>query len=80
MKGILGIFLMICGIGLGVYVGVWWCFIGGIVQIIEQVKAPELSALAVAFGVVKIFTAGLLGTLSGMFVFLPGLAMLKGDL
>jgi hypothetical protein len=76
----LGLFLMICGIGIGIYVGVWLCFIGGIVQIIEQVKAPYISGIQVGFGVLRIFSAGLCGTLAGIFLFIPGLGILKGDL
>lgn len=77
MKAVLGIFLVICGIGLGGYVGIWLLFIGGIVQIIDQVRAVELSAVVVAFGVLKIFIAGFCGILSSMILVAPGIALIK---
>ncbi len=77
MKSVLGILLIICGIGLGGYVGIWWCFIGGIVQIIEQIRAPDLSAMLVAIGVLKIFAAGFCGMISGVILVIPGVALIK---
>ena len=61
MRAIIGILLFILAICAGLYVGVWLCFIGGIVQIIEEIRAEELSALSVAIGVARIFFAGLAG-------------------
>lgn len=77
MKTATGIFLIICGIALGGYVGVWLFFIGGIVQIIEQIRSVELSAIVVAFGVLKIFLAGFCGILSSMMFVIPGVALIK---
>ena len=77
MKQVLGLLLMVGGVALGVYVGFWVCFIGGIVQIIEQIKAPEIHAMSVAFGVAKIVFATFLGGISAFVAIVPGLALLK---
>ena len=45
-------------IGYAVYLGLWVCFIGGIIDLINQIKADETSAGTVAFGVLKIIGAG----------------------
>lgn len=62
--GVLGILCVIASVILGLYVGVWICFIGGIVDIIEQVQAETVEAMAVAIGIAKIVFAGLAGWLS----------------
>jgi len=74
-KLILGIFLIIAGVFLGLYVGIWVCFIGGIVQIIEQIRAEHLVAMKVAIGLAKIVCAGLLGWLSALIFVVPGLGL-----
>lgn len=53
--------MALCSVGFGVYVGFWCCFIGGIVDIIKEVKQDDVEALVVAFGVVKIMLSTLCG-------------------
>lgn len=65
------------GLILGMYVGLWWALIGGIVQIVQAVKAPDIEAMSIALGVVKILFAGSLGTVSAILLVAPGMAMLK---
>ena len=61
IKIILGILGILLSIGLGIYIGVWYMFIGGIVQVIEQIRAEDLVALEVAIGVAKVVFAGFVG-------------------
>ena len=77
MKAAIGILLMLSGLALGAYVGVWVCFIGGIVGAIEQIQAEHINALQVAINVAKIFGAGLAGALSAICLIVPGRAMLS---
>ena len=74
---VLGLILILAGIAAGLYCGIWWAFIGGIVAVIEQIRAPHLDALAVAIGVARIFFAGFIGWCSAMLLILPGMAMLR---
>ena len=76
MRSAIGLLMIVSGVAFGVWAGVWWAFIGGIVQVIEQVRAPELSAAMVAYGVAKILFAGAIGVFSGMALVLPGIAMI----
>ena len=48
MKKIIGILIAIAGIALGIYVGVWLMFIGGIVQIVNSIN--PLNGLGIALG------------------------------
>lgn len=76
MKAV-GVLLILAGAAFGLYAGVWWAFIGGIVDILNEVRAPELSALNVAIGVAKVVFSGLIGWVSGMLLMVPGVALLK---
>lgn len=76
MEKIIGVLLIIGGIVLGLYVGVWVCFVGGIVQIIEQIRADNLIALQVGIGIAKMVFAGVAGWLSAIMLILPGVALI----
>lgn len=63
----LGVLAIVAGIALGLYVGLWVCLAGGIIQIIEACKQADISATAIAFGVVRIVCAALAGWLTAIF-------------
>lgn len=71
-----GLTMFVGGIALGLYVGVWLLFIGGIVQVIQAATADPVSAMGVAVGLFRIVAASAAGTLSAMFLVIPGWAML----
>ena len=73
MKTLIGLILLIGGVILGLYVGVWVCLIGGIIQVVTVIRAPELDAVLLAYGIARILCSGLAGTLS--FVICSGLGM-----
>ncbi|MGD6992136.1 hypothetical protein [Sutcliffiella horikoshii] len=79
MKGIIGIVGMIFGIALGVYVGLWVCFIGGIVGLVTAVQTilagNDIPGTLIGWSIVKMVFAGLLGYLSAMIVFIPSFKM-----
>jgi len=81
MKNILGIGLIIIGVILGLYVGVWLCFIGGIRDIVDVVniiiKNDFMDGLKLAIGIVKIFFAGAAGYLSAFLCIIPGMALME---
>jgi len=55
---IIGILLFAFGIAAGIYVGFWVMFIGGIMEIIDTIKAPVTQASEIGFGVLRMFFAG----------------------
>jgi hypothetical protein len=75
---VFGILLILAGAAFGLYAGLWWAFIGGIVDILNEVRAPELSSINVAIGVAKVVFSGLIGWASGMLLMVPGVALLRG--
>ena len=86
MRILLGLALIVLAIFLGLYVGVWLMFVGGIVQIINSFPhvtglgvAIPVNALGIAIGIVKIFSASVVGFLSFLFPFAGGLAFLQSS-
>jgi len=79
-KQVIGVLLIIGGFALGLYVGFWVMLIGGIVQIIDQVKATDTSTWLVTLGVIRIIFAAFVGWLCGFIMIIPGTFMvgLKG--
>ena len=79
MKTILGLLLIVGGVLLALYVGIWLCFVGGIIAVIEQIRAEHLDSGAVAWGIARIIFAGVFGWLTGILVVVPGIALLGKD-
>lgn len=72
-----GIVLIILGIGAALYAGLWWAFIGGIIQVVEAVKATPVEAMDLALGIVRIVFAGAIGALTAVIAIFPGWALLQ---
>jgi hypothetical protein len=79
MKVWLGLLLVVLGIALGLYVGVWLCLIGGIVQFVEAVKMTPVDAWGIAFGIARFFLASVCGMVSAMLLVIPGAALIKNS-
>lgn len=74
MKKIIGILVAIAGIILGIYVGVWLMFVGGIIQIVNSINPAN--GLGIALGILRIVFCGIgvfvahLGVVIGTGIFL----------
>jgi len=76
---LLGSLLYIAGGIAAIYVGVWICFIGGIVGIIDAVKG-SVGSMDLAINIAKVVLSGPAGTLASLVFILPGAYCLdKGD-
>ncbi len=64
-KRVLGIVLIVVGVGVGIYVGFWLMFVGGIIGLIQVVQniSAGVDALEVALNIGKILFASFIGTL-----------------
>lgn len=74
---LLGFLLIIAGVFAGLYLGLWWAFIGGIVAFIESFQATPVEAFDVALAFARIWFSALIGW--GVFFALvtPGAKLLK---
>lgn len=77
MKNVLGIIVCISSIFIGLYLGVWLCFIGGIVQIIESFKMNPINTLGLVIGIVRFLSASIVGWFSLLITFAIGQTILK---
>jgi len=58
MKTVVGVLFIILGLLVGLYLGLWVCFIGGIVAVVEAVKATPTDAQGIAIGAVRVMLTG----------------------
>lgn len=79
MKTVLGVLLMVAGVVVGLYVGVYLMFIGGIIQFIDGVKADPVNSSDIAWGALRFIGAWITGWVSFLILFIPGLAMVADD-
>lgn len=62
MKKIIGKLLIIIGVVLGLYLGLWQMFIGGILCIARSIDNGSVTATLIAWNVIKIILAMPIGT------------------
>ncbi len=61
MKDLIAILLFCFGVMLSIYLGFWVCFVGGIIDIINSVKATPVYTLGVITGLLKFWFSGVVG-------------------
>lgn len=81
MSKVIGVLMMIAGIALGSYIGIWLCFVGGILDIVQVINLvinkEALEGMLLAFGILKIVLASLCGWLSAFILLVPGFALIN---
>lgn len=59
MKSSLMFILVVISAIIGIYVGGWVFFIGGITTFVEAVKSEPVNPFGIAWGLIKFFSSGL---------------------
>jgi hypothetical protein len=77
MKSIIGLILVVLGVIAGLYAGIFLCFIGGIIQVIEAIKISPISSTEIAFGIARVLFAGLIGWITAIIFIIPGSLLIK---
>jgi hypothetical protein len=70
---VLGVLLILGGIFVGLYLGIWVMFIGGIVALITDIKAANIIPLHIAIDIARIVCASAVGAFSWMICFTLGM-------
>jgi len=71
---LIGTCLAVIGcIFLALYVGAWFCFVGGICQIVEGIKAVPINGVDIGLGLLRFFVAAPMGWVT----FFLGLALVS---
>jgi len=74
MRTFVGSLLFTAGILGGLWAGVWWAFIGGIVQFLDAWLLSD--SLGVALGIARVWLSVVIGYLAGLTLCLPGWVLL----
>ena len=82
MNKIIGLLLIAVALVLGLYVGFWLMFIGGIVQIVDAINVAMttetgVEAMQIAIGAVKIIFASAVGWFAAIVPFAIGASLLE---
>ncbi|MFW6173109.1 MAG: hypothetical protein ACOC5T_05135 [Elusimicrobiota bacterium] len=78
MKKIVGVILIITGIAIGLYVGVWECFAGGVADIINVIKSDcQASPSMVLLPLIKITFSSFIGFISSFIGIIPGIVLMN---
>lgn len=81
VKLIVGILLIVLGVALGLYVGVWLMFISGIIGLIEAIKilvqTGDVNSMLIAINIAKILLSSLAGYVSAILFIIPGQMMVE---
>ena len=75
MKTLGIIFLVIC-IPAGLFVSLYLCLVGGIIQLIEGIQTNPVSASSIAWGIVRICFSGVAGFATFLICSLIGIIFL----
>ena len=75
-RKILGVLLIIGGIVVGIWLGVFVMFIGGLTQLINAIK-NHFDTVPMVWGIVKILCAGFVGWISFFISAIVGWALLQ---
>jgi len=63
---------MALGVVFGLYMGIYFAFVGGIINILDGVQTVPLNSYDIAVGVAKVVFCAPIGYLSGLIVFFFG--------
>lgn len=66
---VLGLVVMTIGVLTGLYVAIWWGWIGGIVGIVEAIKANPVNSMDLTLGIVRLLFANFIGAVVGWLIF-----------
>lgn len=83
MKIFMGLVFVAVGLFLGIWLGIFVCFIGGIVQIIQSLPHQALNsyvpvnAYGIACGIARVLVSGVVGWLSGLLFVSLGVGLLS---
>lgn len=75
MRQILGLLLIAGGLALGVYVGLVYCFIGGIAGGIQMIVQHHVQEMPLAWDIARVVVAWPVGWLSGTLVIGAGMEL-----
>ncbi len=77
MKCVIGVAMMAIGAAMGLYVGIWWAFIGGIIEVVDAVRSEVLDSAKLGYGIARIVFAAPIGWAAAALLLVPGYFITK---
>lgn len=74
-----GALMVVLGVAVGLWVGVWWAFVGGIVRIVSDLRAEHMNSWILAMSILRVMFSGFIGYVSAEMLVLPGYMFWKDD-
>lgn len=74
---LVGVLMILGGIALGLYVGLYLMFVGGILSIVNGATADPVNTSSIVWGAIRIIFAGMSGSLSAYALIIPGMGLLR---
>lgn len=71
--------MMVAGVVIGLWFGLWWALIGGIVEIVGEIRAEQMQAGHLAWSILRVMLSGAIGYISAAILFLPGFVLANKD-
>jgi hypothetical protein len=59
--GFVGVIFLILAVGGGLYLGLWFCFVGGITDVLHGFQVDPWNVTKIAIGILKFFASGFVG-------------------
>ena len=59
MQKIIGVLIIVAGVIAGLYLGLWLCLVGGVIQIVEACKATPIASSGIGIGILKVLCTSL---------------------
>ena len=77
MIKLIGFLLIVAAVLLGLWLGIWVMFIGGIAQFINGIKVTPVDALGIATGIARVLFAGAVGWVVAVIVGFFGVMLMS---
>ena len=74
-----GLLMMVAGVAVGLWCGVWWAFIGGIAGIVGEVRAEAIDGVRLALLILRVMFAGFITYTVSTILVLPGFLFWSKD-
>lgn len=79
MNAFIGVAMMIGGVVFGLYVGIWWAFVGGIAQVIDAFQVRPIDGAGVGLGILRVLFSAAIGYVCGFLLVLAGAVVVNQD-
>lgn len=79
MRKAVALIIILTGIALGIYAGLWLSFVGGIVDAVQAIRAPVLDVTGLSVGILKVMFSGVVYSMISLPIIYYGLTIFDSN-